>query len=69
MLFAYLIEAMVIGKDSLTLLMKREGSISGWPACAKSSGGQCKKPAITGWSPLTPTETYRRPLATITNEE
>jgi len=48
MLFAYLIEAMVIGKDSLTLLMKREGSVNGWPACAESSGRQGKKPAITG---------------------
>ena len=61
-LFAYLIKAIVIKKDNLTLKMKREGSINGLPAYAESFGGQCKKPAIMGGSPLTPTETYRRPL-------
>ena len=45
--------------------MKRDGSISGLPAYTESFGGQCKKPAITGGSPLTPTETYRRPLYTM----
>jgi len=47
--------------------MKREGSINGWPAYAESFGRQRKKPAITGGSPLTPTETYRRPLGLIIN--
>ena len=37
--------------------MKREGSFSGLPAYAESFGRQRKKPAITGWSPLPPTET------------
>jgi hypothetical protein len=34
MLFAYLNEAFIIQKDSLTLYMKLEGIISGWPPCA-----------------------------------
>ena len=37
-LFADLIEAPVFYKDSLTLCLKREGSINGWPAYAESFG-------------------------------
>jgi hypothetical protein len=47
-LFAYLIKEIVIKKDKLTLNMKREGRMNGWPAYAESFGGQCKKPAIMG---------------------
>jgi len=43
-LFAYLIEAMVIQKDKLTLNMKRENSMNGCPPTPKASAGSAKSP-------------------------